>query len=56
MRATINEIKAVIANIKEMAQQEGSTFGEIASLLQAGATLIGDDRTVALIGIAKRRA
>ena len=55
MRNTIREIKTLVANIKTIAMEEGKTFNEVASLLQTGAAVAGDDRLINLIAIAKRR-
>lgn len=54
IRATINEVKTIKANIATLAKSEGKTARETASMLQAGAALTGNDRVVALVAIAKK--
>lgn len=54
IRATINEVKTLKANIATLAKSEGKPVNEIASMLQSGAALTGHGRVIALIAIAKR--
>ena len=54
LRNTINEVKALKANIVILAKEEGCTMREAASLCQTGAALANNDRAIMLIGIAKR--
>ena len=54
LRNTINEVKALKANIATLAKEEGCTMREAANLCQSGAALINNDRAIMLIGIAKR--
>lgn len=55
MRTVINEIKALVENIKVIANEENNSPQEVASMLQTGAAMSGNDRLVGLLAIAKRR-